>query len=58
MVQQKLRETIVHGWPEIKAEVPECLRPYFDVRGELTVQDELIFKGPLLVVPTVLRKEL
>ena len=57
-VQQRLRQTILRGWPVNKAEVPECVRPYFDVRDELTVQDELIFKGQLLVVPTVMRKEL
>ena len=57
-VQQTLRGIILQGWPEIRAEVPECARPYFDVRYELTVQDELIFKGQQLVVPTVLRKEL
>ena len=35
-----------------------CLRPYFDLRDELVVQGNLIFKGPRLVVPACMRKEL
>ena len=35
-----------------------CLRPYFDLRDELVVQGNLIFKGTLLVVPACMRKEL
>ena len=43
-VQQKLREVIRRGWPENRAQTPECVCPYFDVRDELTIQDKLIFK--------------
>lgn len=57
-VQQKLREVTRGGWPENRAQAPECVRPYFDVRDELTIQDELIFKGQQIVVPLVMRKEL
>ena len=57
-VQQKLRDVIRSGWPENRAQAPECVRPYFDVRDELTIQDELVFKGQQIVVPAVLRKEL
>ena len=57
-VQQRLRAVIMHGWPDSRADVPECVQAYFDVRDSLTIQDELIFKGQLLVVPTVMRKQL
>ncbi|XP_048577104.1 uncharacterized protein K02A2.6-like [Nematostella vectensis] len=57
-VQQNLREVIKRGWPESKTDLPECVHPYFDIRDELTVQEELIFKGQQLVVPRALRKEL
>ena len=57
-VQQKLRDIIRIGWPENRALAPECVRPYFDVRDELTIQNELVFKGQQIVVPAVLRKEL
>ena len=57
-VQQNLRDVIRGGWPEKRAQTPESVRPYFDVRDELTIQDELVFKGQQIVVPAVLRKEL
>ena len=57
-VQQTLRAVIKRGWPDSKADVPECVHPYYDIRDELTVQQELIFKGQQLVVPRVMRKEL
>ena len=57
-VQQKVREVIRGGWPENRAQAPECVRPYFDVRDELTIQDEFIFKGQQIVAPVAMRKEL
>ena len=57
-VQQKLPDIIRIGWPENRALVSECVRPYFDVRDELTIQNELVFQGQQIVVPAVLRKEL
>ena len=57
-VQQMLRAVIIQGWPENRADVPESVQPYFDVRDSLTIQDELVFKGQLLVVPTVMRKQM
>ena len=56
-VLKQLRTVIQNGWPDRKSNVPECLRPYFDLRDELIVQGELIFKGPRLVIPTCLRKK-
>ena len=58
LVLQKLRDIILQGWPANKVDVPECVRPYFDSRDELTVQDALVFKRDLLVVPTSMRGEL
>ena len=58
LVLQKLRDIILQGWPANNLDVPECVRPYFDSRDELTVQDALVFKRDLLVVPTSMRREL
>ena len=55
---QKLRDIILQGWPANKVYVPECVRPYFDSRDELTVQDALVFKRGFLFVPTSMRREL
>ena len=55
---KQLHTVIQCGWPERKSDVPMCLRPHFDVREELVVQGNLIFKGPRLVVPVCMCKEL
>ena len=57
-VLKQLRTVIQCGWPERKSDVPMCLRPYFDLGDELVVQGNLFFKGPRLVVPACMRKEL
>ena len=57
-VLKQLHTVIQCGWPERKSDVPMCLRPYFDLREELVVQGNLIFKGPCLAVPVCMRKEL
>ena len=49
---------IQRGWPSHRKAVPEYLYPYFDIRDELTIEDELVFKGHQLVVPASLRREL
>ena len=58
LVLQKLRDIILQGWPANKLDVPVCVRPFFDSRDKLTVQDALVFKRDLLVVPTSMRREL
>ncbi len=57
-VSQVLSSTIRQGWPDSKSEVTELVHPYFDIRYELTVQDELVFKGTQLVIPRPLRKKM
>ena len=39
-------------------EVPEAARSYYDFQDELTVQDPLVFKGPVVVIPAALRAEM
>ena len=47
------------GWIARKQSTnSESVHPYFDIHDELTIQDELVFKGQQIVVPAVLRKEL
>ena len=48
-VFQELCMVIQRGWPSKRKAVPECLYPYFDIRDELTIEDELVFKGHQLV---------
>ena len=54
----ELRQVVMSGWPDCRAQVPEMLRAYYDFRDELTVQDQLVFKGQMLIVPAGMRKEM
>ena len=57
-VMTALRDTVRKGWPALKSGLSECLYPYFDIRDELTIQDNLIFKGQQLVIPAAMRREM
>ena len=54
---QSLREIIKHGWPETKASISSSARVYWDVGGELSELNGIIFKGERILVPTSLRTE-
>ena len=58
IVLKELCSIIQLGWPEKKCSVKESVLAYYDTRDELTVQDSLVFKRPLLVIPGSLRKEM
>ena len=49
---------IRNGWPLSKKEVPERIQVYFDICDELTIQQELIFKGQRLVAPVSMHKNM
>ena len=55
---QELHQVIQCGWPSSKAELPDVARPYFDFCDQLIVQDQLIFKGPVVVILAALRAEM
>ena len=57
-VLQDLRRTIQQGWPSTKSGVLGALHAYYDFRDELTVQNDLVFKGSVVVVPAALRREM
>ena len=52
-VLNQLKEIIVLGWPETKAEIQVSVQDYFNIQDELTVQDGLVYKGDCTVIRTV-----
>jgi len=48
---------IQEGWPE-KGPLDHNLRPYWNFRDELTVNNGFIYKGQCTVIPEVIRKEI
>ena len=52
----KLKEVIRSGWPERQHDVDPVLRPYFHVRDELSLDDNLVYRGERVVIPKSRRK--
>ena len=46
-----------NGWPKHKHQVPKNVQPYWSVRGELSLQGDLLLRGRRIVVPKSLQKE-
>ena len=42
------------GWRESKSYVPESIHAYIHFQDELTVQDQMVFKGEVLIVPAAI----
>ena len=53
-----LYKEITHGWPEGKATISESLRLYWNYRGELSVQNGIIYKCTQVMLPQSMHKEL
>ena len=46
-----LKHTITIGWPNSIKEVPPEIQTYWTFREELTIEDGLVLKGTLIVIP-------
>lgn len=57
-VLQQLKQTIELGWPESRKAVPSEVRAFYSYRDELTVQDEILFRGDRVIVPAPMRSEM
>ena len=57
-ILQILMSAVLEGWPKTLDEVPAEVKPYFQVRDEITAHNGLLFKGERLIVPAKLRKEM
>ena len=55
---QKLINTIEHGWPDNKSEVPLACAAYFNIRESLSVIDGLVVRGDAVVIPKALRADI
>lgn len=57
-VMTALMEAIRKGWPENKANVVESIKPYYNIRDELVINNHLVFKGNRLLIPQKMRSEM
>ncbi len=51
----RVKETIIEGCPNNKAKVAKEVQQYYSIRDELSVQDEIVFKGQRCIIPKSLR---
>ena len=54
----QLKSYIEQGWPQEIKEVEPSLRNYFKWREELTIEDDVLFKGNKVIIPQKLRKKM
>ena len=55
---QSLKEIIRPGWPERKENLLNHIKPFFNIRDEITEINGLLVKEERVIVPTSLRKEM
>ena len=53
-----LRKFTLNGWPADKFAIPADVKPFYPLRSEITVADDLLFKSDCLIVPSSMRKEI
>ena len=54
---QQLKEYILKGFPDHCSQLPEEVTRYWNIRVQLTLEDDLIVCGPRLVIPAKMRRE-
>ena len=53
-----LKEVVLNGWPNTIKELPPVLRPYWNYREELSIEDSLIMKRHKIIIPQVLQGDI
>ena len=53
----KLITYLMTGWPN-KHSLPDTLKPYWAVRGELSLHEDLLLYGSRIVIPSALQKQI
>lgn len=53
-----MRRTILDGWPNMKQDCSPEIAEYLNYRAELSVVDDIIYKGSKIVIPRSMRKEM
>ena len=53
-----LKQSILAGWPDNRADVITDIASYFSMHDELAVHGGLIFRGECVIVPHVMREHI
>ena len=57
-VLQNLKSVVLNGWPEYYCQIPDDLRPYWDFKEQISIYDNILFKGEKVIVPQSLKSEM
>lgn len=55
---QALADIVRLGWPESRVQVPADIRIFWNYRDEITVLNGLLYKGPAVMIPKLLRHQM
>ena len=53
-----LKRVILEGWPESKSQCSPDIIEYWNIRDELSVANDIIYKGSKIVIPKCMRKNI
>ena len=56
----QLKETVISGFPNDKCNLPTCIRPYWNVRERLAVDqdDGMLVLGARIIIPQAIRRDI
>ena len=54
---QQLRHYVLAGFPEHRSQLPEVCRPFWNIRNQLTLDNDLLVYGCRLLIPAAMRRE-
>ena len=55
---QKVGSYVAQGWPKSQNQSNPELKPYYSLRDELIIVNNIVFKGSKIVLPSALIKEM
>ena len=53
-----LKSVIMDGWPDTRSELNTNVQDFWNYRDELSVYNDIIFKGERIVIPLSMRPEM
>ena len=55
---QQLKQVVLTGWPDKKHKCPPATTPYWNCRDEISVHDDILFRGERVIIPKKLQYEM
>ena len=55
---QQLKQVVQNGRPKRRCECPLATKPYWNYRDEISIQDDIIFRGERVIIPRKIQHEM